>query len=492
MLHQCQVPIALRSLNIRGFALPLAMGMGLVMIALATTATLVAQNDRKTSAARRETAGTLLVTENGIARILANLKPANNGILLGRNYDPINPKTGENYLGPDGIPNTDDETNTAVDEWTNYNPPCLQTMGWGAPNLNLTATLGPDNSYRLLAYRYDENQEIGSLLVEGTYKGKTSAVMVAIGIEPVLDNFPGVLAINPNPPGDPWEAGAVVLRNRKVLGANGNIYYPPEHSADPSITGYAAPGNADRSKHLNAIFASSALDGTIGDPVEGKLFACRLRPMLPVVPQGADLGVIDTSRTLSGAVGGITHVRVDRINLDGNETLTVDTTAGPVYLYFKPSYANWWAITLRNTAKILNIRTDGQQPRVGDFRIITQGQDMFTLYDQTCIQNAFIYSLRDELRFLTSGSGCPGGKNTNFEGVVWAEAVLSSKNNASNRDAEYLDFSGQPYDTTVTPGTQAGIAVPDEISSLADLLKFIDLPIRYRFGAVKTWKRVSS
>jgi hypothetical protein len=491
MLHQRRVPIALRHSNIRGFALPLAMGMGLVMVALATTATLIAQSDRKTSAMRRETASTLLVTENGIARMLAKLKPSNNGILLGRNYDPINPKTGKNYLGPDGIPNTNDEANTAVDEWSTYNPPCLQTMGWGAPNLNLTETLGPDNSYQLLAYRYDEQQKKGSLLVEGTYKGKTSAVNVSIELEPIFNDFPGVLALDPNPPGNSWKAGAIALRNRRVLGTNGNIYYPPEHSADPAVTGLAAPGDATRSNHLNAIFASSSLDGNVGDLVDGKLFACRLTSTLPVTPQGTDLGVIDTSRTLSGVAGGITHFRVDRINLDGSETLTIDTTAGPVYLYFKPSTFNWWAITLQNTAKIQNIRTDGQQPRVGDFRVLTQGQDLFTLYDQSCIQNAFIYSLRDELRLLTSGSGCPGGRNTNFEGVAWMEAILSSKNNASNRAVKYLGFSGQPYDTTITPGTQAGIAVPEDVSSLTDLLKYIDLPIRYRFRAVKTWKRVN-
>lgn len=473
----------------QGFALPLAMGMGLVMIALATTATLVAQSDRKTSSLRRETASTLLVTENGIARILAKLKPTNNGILLGRNYDPINPKTGKNYLGGDSIPNTGDETTTSVDEWTNYNPPCLQTMGWGTPNVSLTETLGTDNAYSLLAYRYDANRKLGTLLVEGTYKGKTSAIVVSLEIEPILANFPGVLAIDPNPPGNSWKAGAIVLRNREVIGNNGNLYYPPAHSADPSITGYAAPGDPTRSNHLNAVFASGA-DGASGDSVAGKLFACRLTSTLPVTPQGTDLGVIDSSRTLSGAAGGITHFRVDRINLDRNETLTVDTTNGPVYLYFNPNWFNLQAITLRNTAKILNIRTDGQTPQVGDFRIITQGQDLFTLYDQSCIQNAFIYSLRDELRLLTSAAGCPGGRNTNFEGVVWVEAVLSSKNNASNRNARYLGFSGQAYDTTITPGGQSGIAVPDDVSSLTDLLASVDWPLRYQFRAVKTWKQV--
>jgi hypothetical protein len=44
------------------------------------------------------------------------------------------------------------------------------------------------------------------------------------------------------------------------------------------------------------------------------------------------------------------------------------------------------------------------------------------LYDQTCIQNAFLRFQFDELRFFTSGAGCPGGQNTNVEGVVWMEA----------------------------------------------------------------------
>jgi hypothetical protein len=467
-----------------GFALPLAIGVGLCLLVLGLVIAIAAQSDRINASQRRETGANLMVTEGAIARVMALLSNRNNAVLLARDYDPINPRTSRNYLGTDGVPDSGDETGTAVDEWTGYNPsplPCHQLVNWGAPNLPLTGTLGSNGSYVLRAYRYDQSRQQGILLMEGNYRGRSTAVAITITVTPDLTDFPGVVAISSTPTN--LADGKSILRGRNVLGYNGNLYYPPNHSANPALIGSAAPGDSTRPDYLDATWAGSA-DGATSDGIAGKVFACRLLPTIPQVPQGTNLGTLNTSQTLSGAAGGITHYRVDSIALSGTDTLTVDTTSGPVYLYLTTG-----TIQLNNTAKILNIRTDGIPPRVGDFRIITTHlSGSVLLYDQSCIQNAFLYSFADNLELYTTGPSCPGGRNASFEGVVWAEVIAGAKNNVSNRDVT-TEWAFR-FNNTIIPGTTAGIAVPDDVSSLADVLEYVDWPARYRFGGIKNWQQV--
>jgi hypothetical protein len=112
------------------------------------------------------------------------------------------------------------------------------------------------------------------------------------------------------------------------------------------------------------------------------------------------------------------------------------------------------------------------------------------LMGQSCIRQAFLWNPIDELRLETTGSGCQSGRNTNFEGVVWAEAVLSSKNSPANRNVTYLGFTGMSYDTTVTGTNNSGIYVPDDLSSLDDMLAYVDLPVRYWIMGVVRWQQV--
>lgn len=468
-----------------GFVLPMAVALGTIMLILAGTSLLVAQGDRNTASQRRTSGASILVSDSAISRALLQLSKPENGVLLVRNYDPIDPKTGKNYLGADGIPNGGDETGSAVDEWTGYNPsgaPCFQQQGRTVPNVALAGAMGIDETYKILAYRYDGQKHLGTLLVEGIYRKQSSRVAVTITVEPILDDFPGVFLNNIS--GSSAD-GKLALRNRSILGQKGNIYYSPITSADPSLTGIAAPGDLTRPSYLNAVWSSPS-DGASGDTVAGKLFACRLKSTVPVAPQGANLGNITTNQTLSGSSSGITYYQVQTITLINNQTLTVDTTAGPVYLYIS---GGWNSVRLQNTAKILNIRTDGQSPRVGDLRIMSLGNDTIRLFDKSCIQNAFVYLPMDQLELYTTGPGCPGGQNTNFEGVAWVEELLFPKNAASNRDVVLSWQNGQ--NTTVIPNATSGITVPDDVSSLSDLLKYIDWPARYRYGTIKSWRRIN-
>ena len=316
-----------------GFALPIAIALGLVMIAFAGTSLLVAQNDRNNAVQRRTSGASLLVSDSAVARAILQLSKPNNGVLLTRNYDLIKPATGTNYLGADSVPKSGDETTTAVDEWTGYNPsgaPCFQQLGWSAPNIALTGTISPDETYTIRAYRYNKQKQLGTLLVEGSFKGQVSLVSVTFSIQPVLDDFPGVLGLGA------WTESLSALRGRQVLGRKGNFYYNPANAADLSLTGFSKPGDATRPSYLNALYSSSAQDGASSDTVAGKIFACRLTANIPVGITGANLELINTSQTLKGLGGTvITPYQVDKIDLINNDTLTVDTTGGPVRIDVK-------------------------------------------------------------------------------------------------------------------------------------------------------------
>ncbi|QUY41114.1 hypothetical protein [Acaryochloris marina] len=494
-----------------GFALPLALGLGFVMVVLGLTMLMTAQSDRITSWQRKESGASLSTAEGGMARTLAQLTNPNNAILLNRNYDTINIKTGKTYLGADGSFNSGDEETALIDEWTSYNPsnePCHQQMNWGVPNFQFSGSIGDNGTYSLKAYRYDPKQQQGTLFVEATTNGQATGIIITINVTPDLDNFPGIIASrNTN---GAVKTGTLALRGREVLGSKGNIYYNPDGSANSSLTNSAAPEDASRADYLDAIWSTDGedfdADGSPIDTVEGKIFACNLPPKLPTTIQGTNFGRITTSTTLKG-VGSMTPTlyHVESIDLDNDEVLTIDTTGGPVQIdVIYGGTDPELAITLRDNAKILNIRTDDQLPQVGDLRILARGNSQVNLFDRSCIQNAFLWFPIDDLRLLTTGPGCPGGRNTNVEGVLWMEAILALKskkcpppndqNNLYHRDVNFLNgFNGTNYDENPECPYQritSGIAVPEDVSSLMDLLKYVEWPARYRFGGVKNWQRV--
>lgn len=488
-----------------GFALPLALGMGFVMIVLGLSMITVAQSDRITSWQRKESSESLAAAEGGMARTLAQLSAPNNAVLLNRNYDTINPKTNKTYLGPDGILNSGDEETVSIDEWTGYDPSdqsCHQQKNWGSPNFKTTGPIGSMGTYTLKAYRFNPEQQTGTFLVEANKGDQTTGVIITISVNPDLDDFPGIVLIDPDDNPN-FDTGVLALRGREIRGSKANVYYVPSSAPGSTLTGSATPEAENRDAYLNAIWSTSQ-DGAEGDTVQGSIFACKLRPNIPIGDPGTNLGEIETSQTLSSTGSALTRYELEKIDLKNDDVLTVDTTNGPVQLNLidggnRPELA----ITLRGNAKILNIRTDGKPPRVGDLRIIAKGDSLIRLYDQTCIHNAFLWFPFDELRLLTNGPGCPGNQNTNFEGVLWMEAVLSAKQRSGQRNVEYLRLSGQEYDQPPEPvvtadsavsGTEtrvtAGIAVPEDVSSLIDLLKYIDWPVRYRFGGVQQWQKI--
>lgn len=459
----------------QGFALPLALGLGFVMVILGMSTIMIAQSDRTSAFNRKEAGASLAVSEGGMARMLSQMTQPNNRILLTRNYDTVNPKTGTTYLGPDGILNSGDEEATAVDEWTGYtgstSSPCEDTLTTITPSITTSGVMSSGSQYQLKAYRYNPTEQTGTLFIEGKHGERVSYVLSTLFIQSEVENFPGVLA----------RQGAFI-RGRTIIGQHANLYYDPTWSADSSLTDKSAPSDSDRSAYLNAIY-STAMDGPGEDLITGNIVGCQIPQTLSVdLPTTVtNLGTVAGSIQLT-AVNSPYHI--ETLALDGTDVVTVDTTDGPVYLYVTDSFE------LRGDSQLRNIRSDGQAPRVGDLRIIVHnasaGTPAIELYDQSCIDTAFVYNKINDLHLQGTGDGCPSSGNTNFDGVAWVEDVVSSINiNPHTRMVPSEDD-----DIITTNGSTTGIRVPNDVSSLADVVSGIGITPKNRFGSVKSWQRV--
>lgn len=461
--------------NNQGFALPLALGMGFVLVILGMSTLMVAQSDRTTAWTRKESGASLAISEGGMARTLAQLTKPNNQILLTRNYDEVNPKTGKTYLGPDGILNSGDEESTTVDEWTGYtgsiSSPCDTTSTTITPSIALDGMIGANGQYRLKAYRYQPQNQTGTLLIEGQHGDLRSYVYSTLTIHSEIEDFPGVIAMQ-----------GAFIRGRTIIGQHANLYYDPNWSADSSLVNKSAPDDGERSSYLNAIY-STVSDGPGDDLIAGSIVGCPITQTLPVdLPSGATaLATVNSSITLTSANS---PYHIQHLNLDGTDIVNIDTTDGTVHIYVTDTFE------LRDNAQLRNVRSDGQIPQVGDLRIFVHNPGGTTpavsLFDHSCIDTAFIYNKINDLHLQGSGDGCSSSGNTNFDGVAWVEDVVSSINiNPHTRSVPSEDD-----DIITTNGSTSGIRVPDDISSLTDVVSGIGLTPKNKFGYVKKWQRV--
>jgi hypothetical protein len=467
------VPSLLDPLNRhQGFALPLAMGLGFVILMLGITTLLTAEGDRKTAWVRKQNDLSIVVAETGIARTLAQLSKPNNKVLLTRNYDTVSAKTNKTYLGPDGIFRSGDEESTMVNQWQNPPTPwnCPGTTSAGSPSITYSGSVDANSGYTLESYRHNPKSRTSTLLVKGEALGSSTQIAVTLSMTPDPENFPGILA-----------SESLYLQGRQVSGRNGNVYYNPDQSGYQAATGFAAPNNATRSQFLNAIWSGST-DGFTSDVIAGNIVACKVTFTAPYTPPTSVISLekLDGDVNILALGNGITHYKTPRVELKNNNTVIANTTLGPVYLYVNGDF------TMKGNSKILNIRTDGKPSQVGDLRIISAAGNgyAFEMFDNTCIQNAFLYNPESDFHIQTVGDGCSSPGSTNFEGVIWAEDIISSRINSTTR----RDIDGD-NDIIQTSNAVSGIAVPDDVSSLKDMADSIRVPFKYRFNRVVDWKR---
>lgn len=263
----------------QGFALPVALGMGLIMVLVGTTMLIRGQGDQVTASAQKATSRSLAIAEGGLARTLANLNKTNpnNSSLLKRTYDP------NGLLG------------SAVNEWTGaYLPPCYTASNF------VTGTID-DSTYTVLAYRYanpdlapNTGDETGTLLVEGNPTSapseSKSRVQQTFKVVGKAGSLPGVLGEKD-----------IALGNNDVLGTNGNVA-----CTDTTRCPVSCPVTTQSTRAAIGAGPQSNIDGEIF--ISGTID-------LPAVPLTPPTWNGTTIRTIANFPDGIT---TNLGNLNGN------------------------------------------------------------------------------------------------------------------------------------------------------------------------------
>lgn len=367
----------IRRYSDQGFALPIAMAMGFIMVLIAGTLVMRSHGDQVTASAQKATAQSLAVAEGGVTRTLAKLNQSDPDIssLLKRNYDPINPDTGKNYLGSDGIPNTNDETTTAVNQWTSSNmPPCISTTDLLSGNIG-------NSTYEVLAYRYDATNKTGTLLVKGQV-GATSSqsrVQQTFNVKPRESSFIAVLGTDD-----------IALDNNDVRGIYGNVACTNATKCPVTCPYTTASARTAIGADNNGFVDGKIYIGSIPTPA---------LPLMPTVWNGT--GSVPTtpftisltspisgnntfprSSDVSNHIAGTPyHYQIPSISLSGSSTVTIITqthatynpTGDPVYFWVSGNIDIGGSSTLIHSAistnptafRIYGTSTSGQDILVG-------------------------------------------------------------------------------------------------------------------------------
>lgn len=402
-----------------GFALPIAIGFGLIMVLVALTLSIKSRDDQVSAISQKQTTTSATVAEGGIARTLGFLNH-NYPMLLRLDYDP------NSLLGTD-----------TPDEWSSLSdpPPCF--TGVNDLLAGKIPTSAPANTYTVEAYRYSNpdgvvntGDETGTLIVKGHPTSSTAVSRIQQTMKVTQSSapgsFPGLLAQN------------ISLGNNDVLGAiSGNVVCTDAINCAVSVS-ECVNGQPTNDGLRDAI---DALNNGV---VQGQIYVQNMDwPMLPAVPSDA-ISVSITGPTSFPRTGdtlgsdGAYHYQVSEIDLSGSDQVTIDTTSAPIYFYVSGDISmggnTALAHTCSGTANNCGIYGSG----LGSpdrFHIYGNADDGDTFYDQeftlnggATATNVFIYA--PDARMGING----GSSNPDINGAVWVrEWDGSSSNNAEIR-----------------------------------------------------------
>lgn len=440
----------------QGFALPLAVGMGFVMLLIATTLVMRSQGDQTTALVQKSTAQSLTVAEGGIARSLFNLQKQNNGAYLALSYDRLyndndTNTTDKTFLGPNGIFKDGDEETTEVNQWSDppNRPPCTPTGSIPIPTGLESGTIGTGSSgnYTIKAYRYRDpdgaprsGDETGTLLIDGTQSNAESQVQVTIPIvqSALSGSFPGLYASN-----------SVNLGNNdilKVAGQNGssaNII-----CKDCVVPAAQCSGNKPTQAGLEAAVGKNnngVIDGTIyiGNPqlpplptapstacseTSGPNCSINLGSFnvstMANLPRSSDVAdraawAISNPTAWGTAVNEPYHYVITDMNI-GNNVVTVNTSTAPVYLYVSGNVSLSGSGAIAHTGRPADLRLYGKPADANN-----SNDQTITISGGSSASRIFIYA-PDATVGINGGSNDP-----DILGAVWAKTWNgSSSNNA--------------------------------------------------------------
>lgn len=403
-----------------GFAMPIAVGLGFVIILIATTLVMRSQGDRVTASAQKQTAQSLFITEAGIARTMSGFTKKQAKSLLKLNHDP------DQLLGSsdpddqwDGLSlsssmnscDTDEASDVVSDEGT---------IGSGAGA----------GTYKLRAYRYDSNTQTGTLLIQGETNASSTAKSEIKVVFPVLE-FPS----------NDITATSLMAKDidLKKTDVTGSITCTDLNSCPINCSAGASTPNLAQLR--DAIGANKL--ATITNPTDNTLppvinVGSVELPGVPAVPAGANiisLGAVTSEQEIPSDADIAAHTpktpyyfKINSINKAA--ILIKDTITDPVYLYVTGNIEQEGNNDIR-------FKTEFKTPNSGQIRIYGADTDgtlpasqTFQFKGKTCTM-AFIHAPNANVGIDGGGSGCKGlTKGPNIYGAVWVKAFINS--NPSN------------------------------------------------------------
>ncbi len=368
-----------------GYALPLALILGVAMTGVALTILARSRTTSLTAQSQSRSAESLLAAEGGIDRTYALLSQFAFSPLLRVTHDP------DGLLGPAEAGWFDD----------GKRPLCYTDVGLEAALLSGSAGSG---SYDVLAYRYDAVTQEGTLMVQGNQGTAISQVVQSVDVVPDPATFPGLL-------------GTIVvdLGNNDVIGVDGNVVCSDRTECEVVC---AAPNTPPTAQALRS--AVGALQNSV---VTGEIYVGELDlPPIPPRPNPMpySLGTINNDLTLPRPGDTPPYIySVNNINLSGGKVLTINATTEPITFYMNGD------ITVSGNSEI---RTAPGAP-LANFRIFgdTSATDTITLNGSTCME-AFIYAPEASMGISGGGSCSP----FNVDGAVWVKEWNGSSSNVAN------------------------------------------------------------
>jgi hypothetical protein len=444
-----------------GYALPLALILGVAMTVAALTMLARSRTNSLVTQSQRRSAESLSASEGGIDRTLAQLnRPGFSGLLLVDN-DPGNLLP---FDDPDNLPDptivwTPDAAGVAFGSGCSL---VKGEIGGGAGGGGVTIDIDDilagsagTGSYEMLAYRFYPSKGQGVMMMEGTSGTSISRVMQTITV--VEDNedpdlsFPGLLGFN-----------NINMGNNDVLGVDGNVICLNDASCP--VTCFDTP--ATREAALR-----DAVNALTNSVIEGDIFVGDIEvPPVPAPPpffsSPGSISITDTSTFpastdapvwVGPAPAGSCTVdpdpancayayNVSSINVSGNKTVAIDFKQEsnkailPVIFHVSGNIdlAGSTTLNTRFTGELAGKTYTGELTNnievfpQANFRIYGNpkgGTTQTMAFSGNTCADAFIYAPTAKAGINGGGGGSPSG-SCGIRGAVWVDNWGLSNSNA--------------------------------------------------------------
>lgn len=473
----------------QGFALPIALMLGIVTVGIGIAMVLRSQSDQMTAGSQQRALSSEWIADAGLANALALLKNPDYQALLTHNYDPLSPITRRTYLGANGIPNDGDEEFLPVNEWqslprTNANP-CQPPIP--PETLTTTVTLN-GGQYRLLAYRYrdpdripNSGDEVGQILLEGQRQLAQGRRWISVAVftrsQPEQILFPGIWAEQID-----WGKGQLQAqpgqsgRNANILCTHCQFPSTPETGQNEiQVNSLCDAGTPTQSALRSAISADATADilGEIQLQPQSVLLPQAPLPSQPcwagsgencyiplppiqqslTLPTPEDLAIANTWPS-----GQPIRYRTSEIDLHQGSALTLNATVRhPIYLYVTGQVSLEGRDTsIRNVGTATQFHLYGNPIDPQDLR----PDQSFAIANSAFVENALIVA-PDALLKLSGSTHTPS-----LLGAFW----VKTWNSAQSEPAQ--------------------IQVPDAFSEDPTILKFLGSLSQFTtLGPIRIWQQ---